>query len=101
MVRLNDVSKKDIHGEPVPVVEQLMSRHEIARRTLPNHVIDTDQWPMPDREQWLAYSVAQIGLGVPALYYLESIDRSGERIDSADLAIVARSWRDYRGALRR
>ncbi|MDQ1597261.1 MAG: hypothetical protein QOI70_685 [Microbacteriaceae bacterium] len=101
MVRLNDVSKKDIHGEPVPVVDQLIFRHEIARRTLPNHVIDTDQWPMPDREQWLAYSVAQIGLGVPALYYLESIDRSGERIDSADLAIIARSWRDYRGALRR
>jgi hypothetical protein len=99
MVRLNDVLKKDSHGEPVPVVDQLIVRHAIATRALPNHLIDTDQWPMPNREQWLEYSLAQTGLGVPALYYVEAIDRSGEHIESADLAIIAQSWRDYREAL--
>ncbi len=100
MIRLNDVSKRDVNGVRVPVVEQLAVRHEIARRVLPHHPIDTDQWPMPNRDQWLAYVDAQIARGVPALYYLEAIDRSGEPVSSDDLHRVADSWRRYRGALR-
>jgi len=67
---------------------------------LPEHLIDTDQWPMPDREAWLAYVAAQPRYGVPALYYVEAIDNSGERIESADLEAVAASWRAYREARR-
>jgi hypothetical protein len=100
MVRLNDVSRNDIHGAGVPVVDQMTFRRQIAGRTLPNHAIDTDQWPMPNREEWLEYSKVQGGLGVPALYYVESIDNSGEAIGAADLAVVAQSWSDYRGARR-
>jgi hypothetical protein len=96
MVRLNDVSKYDIHHERVPVVDQLTFRNEIARRTLPGHVIDTDQWPMPNRAEWLHYAQVQGTLGVPALYYVESIDRSGEKIHAEDLAVIAETWRDYR-----
>ncbi|MET4637976.1 hypothetical protein [Mycetocola sp. 2940] len=99
MVRLNDVSKRDLRGERVPVVDQLAFRHAIASRALPHHPIDTDQWPMPNRAEWLRYADAQIGKGVPALYYLESIDRSGEHIDSADLARIAATWRRYREAI--
>jgi hypothetical protein len=99
MIRLNDVSKRDPHGERVPVVDQLEARHAIASRVLPHHPIDTDQWPMPNRAEWLRYAEAQIGKGVPALYYLESIDRSGEHIDSADLRLVAATWRRYREAV--
>lgn len=98
MVRLNDVSKRDLRGERVPVVDQLGFRHAIASRVLPHHPIDTDQWPMPNRSEWLRYADAQIDKGVPALYYLESIDRSGEHIESADLSRIAASWRRYRKA---
>lgn len=96
MVRLNDVAKSDVTGNPVPVVDQLRMRHGIARRTLPDHLIDTDQWPMPDRAEWLRYVEAQAGLGVPALYYVETMDRSGEPVRAEDLASVARTWARYR-----
>ncbi|WP_260855747.1 hypothetical protein [Curtobacterium sp. 9128] len=96
MVRLNDVAKDDPEGRPVPVVDQLEMRHAIVRRTLPHHPVDTDQWPMPNRAEWLRYVARQGELGVPALYYLESIDRSGEPIADADLREVAATWERYR-----
>lgn len=98
MIRLNDVSKRDITGARVPVVDQLGFRHAIASRVLPHHPIDTDQWPMPSRAEWLRYADAQVDKGVPALYYVEAIDRSGEPIESADLERVAATWRRYRQA---
>lgn len=101
MVRLNDVSKYDVRGQRVPVVDQLGFRHEIATRVLPGHSIDTDQWPMPNRAEWLRYVEAQIDKGVPALYYLEAIDRSGEHIHPEDLARVAASWARYRESVAR
>jgi len=98
MVRLNDVTEHDVHRRRVPVTDQLAMRHAIASRVLPEHLIDTDQWPMPDRASWLDYVAAQPRYGVPALYYVEAIDNSGERIESADLEAVAASWRAYREA---
>jgi hypothetical protein len=100
MVRLNDVLKHDVGGRPVPVTDQMRSRHGVVTRTLPDHLVDTDQWPMPDRREWLDYAVLQPELGVPALYYLESIDRSGERVEAADLDVVRRTWAAYRGGSR-
>jgi len=44
----------------------------------------------------------QVGRGqvltgaVDALYYVDRIDRSGEELTVADLALVAASWRAYR-----
>lgn len=99
LVRLNDVLKFDLDGRRVPVLDQLIFRHAVARRTLPHHDIDTDQWPMPSRSEWLEYSLAQPRLGIPALYYLESIDRSGEHIRPDDLDAVAAAWASYRDAL--
>jgi hypothetical protein len=100
MVRLNDVSKRDVQRRRVPVVDQLRMRHAIASRVLPDRLIDTDQWPMPNRSEWLAYVAAQPEFGVPALYYLESMDRSGEHIHPEDLALVAETWQAYRNGLR-
>lgn len=100
MVRLNDVAGLAVGGRPVPVADQLRMRHEIARRMLPDHLVDTDQWPMPDRAEWRRYVDAQSGLGVPALYYLETIDRTGEPLTDEDLAAVAASWARYRKQLR-
>ena len=48
------------------------------------------------RSEWLNYVEAQPAYGVPALYYVEAIDRSGERILPDDLDRVASSWSDYR-----
>lgn len=96
MVRLNDVLEEDVDGLLVPVVNQVRMRAGIASAVLPQHLIDTDQWPMPNRQEWLAYVGEQPHLGVPALYYVESIDNSGEAIDAADLAVVKRSWHEYR-----
>ncbi|SDJ98005.1 hypothetical protein SAMN05421874_104278 [Nonomuraea maritima] len=92
MVRLNDVLELDARGEPVPVVDQLRYRHEVVRRALPHHLVDTDQWPMPGRAEWLAYAEAQPAYGVPALYYAEAVDNSGEEITAADLNSVASWW---------
>ena len=67
---------------------------------MPNHPIDTDQWPIPDRAGWRDYVAAQAELGVPALYYVERIDGSGEELSEDDLALVARTWRTYRDRYR-
>ena len=95
MVRLNDVLERAPDGSRVDVVEQLRFRAGVARAALPGHLIDTDQWPMPSREQWHAYTAAQGLLGVPALYYVEGIDTSGEPLTHADLVAVARAWACY------
>jgi hypothetical protein len=73
-------------------VDQLRYRHAVATHAMPHHLIDTDQWPMPSRADWLAYARAQPELGVPALYYVESIDNTREPITGADLDQVAAWW---------
>ena len=99
MVRLNDLSEQDPYGTLVSVVEQLHFRAAVARTALPHHLIDTDQWPMPNRESWRAYRAAQNSLGVPALYYVERMDRSDEEITDNDLTAVAEQWATYRAGL--
>lgn len=104
MVRLNDVLRLDPAGHPVDVVDQLRFRSAVVSAALPDHLIDTDQWPMPNRKQWLAYAAEQPRLGIPALYYVSSIDSSGgaggeESISAADLRTIASGWRHYRAGL--
>ncbi|WP_348789445.1 hypothetical protein [Leifsonia sp. NPDC080035] len=96
MVRLNDVLEDSVHGEPVPVADQVRYRHDVAANALPGHPIDTDQWPMPSRDEWLEYARVQGRLGVPALYYVESIDNSREPIEDEHLDEIAALWREYR-----
>jgi hypothetical protein len=92
MIRLNDVLDVDVDGDPVPAVEQLRYRHAVAAHAMPGHLVDTDQWPMRDRADWLAYARAQPEFGVPALYYAERVDGSGEEITGDDLRLVAAWW---------
>lgn len=99
MVRLNDVLERDPSGAKVSVVDQLRFRAAVARAALPGLPVDTDQWPMPDRDGWRAYVETQGTLGIPALYYVDAIDGSGEPLGDEDLALVARSWRAYRAGL--
>lgn len=98
MIRTNDVLEHDVTGRPVSVAAQLRARHEIVAAVLPGHPVDTDQWPMPNREEWLDYAHTQAGLGVPALYYLEQV-KDGEPIDAEHLALIGRTWEKYRESL--
>jgi hypothetical protein len=97
MVRLNDILERDPAGGVVPAADQLAFRHAVVTAALPHHLVDTDQWPIADRAEWRAYVETQYRLGVPALYYVERIDRSGEELTASDLALVARTWTAYRG----
>jgi hypothetical protein len=97
MIRLNDILERDPAGGVVPAVDQAAFRHAVVTAALPHHLVDTDQWPIADRAEWRAYVETQYRLGVPALYYVERIDRSGEELTAADLALVARTWTAYRG----
>jgi hypothetical protein len=96
MVRLNDILERDPSGGKVSAVDQLAFRHSVVAAALPDHLVDTDQWPIANLAEWRSYVAAQSHLGVPALYYAESIDRSGERLMDGDLALVAGVWDDYR-----
>jgi hypothetical protein len=96
MVRLNDLLERDPEGGVVAAVDQLAFRHAVVAATLPDHLVDTDQWPIADLTEWRSYVVAQSQLGVPALYYVDRIDRSGEELTAQDLALVARTWSEYR-----
>lgn len=95
MIRLNDILEEDLTGTAVGVVEQMRFRHAVASRALPDHLIDTDQWPIPNVEQWRDYVRVQPQLGVPALYYVDGIDGSAELLRPEDLRLVAQSWRNY------
>jgi hypothetical protein len=96
MIRLNDVLERDPQGAMVPAVDQLAFRHAVVAQSLPGHPVDTDQWPLADRATWRSYVAAQGTFGVPALYYVERIDGSGEELTAEDLARVAAFWRTYR-----
>jgi hypothetical protein len=96
MVRLNDILEHDPSGKPVPAVDQLAFRHAVVSAALPEHPVDTDQWPIAGLAQWRAYVLTQSRFGVPALYYAERLDRTGEQLSDDDLALVASTWREYR-----
>lgn len=112
MVRLNDLLVVDEAGAAVAPVAQLVFRRGVVSNALPDHLIDTDQWPIGDRVEWRAYVTEQARLGVPSLYYAEHlhypeyvhyaerIDRVGDALCEDDLAVVARTWQEYRFALR-
>ncbi|WP_456817388.1 hypothetical protein [Cellulomonas sp. URHB0016] len=101
MVRLDDILERDAQGRAVPAVEQARSRRAIVAAVLPGHLVDTDQWPVADLVQWRAYVTEQGSWGVPALYYAERLDRSGDELGDADLALVAAAWAGYRERVHR
>lgn len=108
MVRLNDILVRALSGAIVAPADQLAFRHAVVACTMPGHLVDTDQWPIPDRGSWRDYVGAQARLGVPSLYYAEylhfteylhfaeRVDRVGDVLGADDLELVAASWREYR-----
>ena len=99
MLRLNDLAVQEPGGRPVAPLSQMRFRAAVARAALPRHLVDTDDWPMPNRQVWREYAEAKAGLGVPALYYAEGIDESGEAFDETDYEVIRESWQRYRDLL--
>ena len=86
MIRLNDINQ----GSDVNVA--MRHRARVARIACPQALIDTDNWPIPDRASWRAYLGLQLELGVPSLYYSSHIDTSGEPLLEEDYELIRRIW---------
>ena len=63
MIRLNDINTGRAVGPA------MRHRARIAALALPDALIDTDNWPMPDRAAWREYTELQPELGIPSLYF--------------------------------
>ncbi|WP_219417643.1 hypothetical protein [Pseudonocardia nigra] len=98
MLRLNDIRMLDAVDPDGPVVAHMAYRAAVVAAVCPGVPIDTDGWCLPDRAAWAEYVAVQPNLGVPALYYATAMDLTGEPLRPADLAAVARTWRDHRRA---
>jgi hypothetical protein len=90
MIRLNDV----IGG--LPVDRQMRQRADVVRAVCPELPIDTDDWRIPSLAEWRAYLELKPRLGVPALYYANALDASGERFEPADYAALRETWASWR-----
>ena len=95
MVRLNDVNIG--HA----VVPAMTHRARVARAACPDALIDTDNWPMPNKSAWREYVQVQPSLGVPSLYYATHVDTTGEPLDADDYRLIRESWARYRDELKR
>jgi hypothetical protein len=94
MVRLNDMLRLDDPG-PLPVaavVPQMRYRALLASAALPEVLIDTDDWTIPDKRTWRDYLDAKGELGVQSLYYATHLDLTGEALDADDYAALRRAW---------
>lgn len=89
MIRLNDIN---VGKDLLPAMRH---RQKVARIAMPDALIDTDDWQMTDKAEWLAYLKIQPELGVPALYYCSHIDRTHEAITEDDIRLLNEVWRSY------
>ena len=96
MIRLNDVLRLDDPTPTVSIVPQMRYRAAVTRAANPGHLIDTDDWCMPDLATWREYAEAKPDFGVPSLYYADRLDLSGEPLTDADFELVRRTWAAYR-----
>ncbi len=96
MIRLNDALRLDDPPSRVDLVGQMRYRAAIAKAACPEHLIDTDDWCVPDLASWRAYAAVKSELGVPALYYATGVDLTGEAFEERDYELIARTWAEYR-----
>ena len=98
MLRLNDALRLDDPRPDVDIVPQMRYRAGVAHAACPDHLIDTDDWCVPDLAGWRAYTEIKAELGVPALYYVAHLDRTLERFEESDYALLRDVWGTYREA---
>ena len=96
MIRLNDMLRLDDEGPFARVTPQMRHRAAVAHASAPELEVDTDDWSVPSLEEWREYLAAKPELGVPALYYADTIDATGERLEPADYEALRRTWAAWR-----
>lgn len=89
MIRLNDINTG------APVVPQMLHRARVAGAACPSLLIDTDNWPMPNRAAWRSFLEVQEGLGVPSLYFTTHVD-SLEPLEPQDYEGLRQLWSNVR-----
>jgi hypothetical protein len=94
MIRLNDAN----HGRDTrrDINPSMTHRARLAAIACPTAIIDTDNWPMPNKAAWRAYMNLQPELGVPSLYFATHIDATGEALDAEDYRLIRDVWARYR-----
>jgi len=90
VIRLNDINTDH------DVNRAMTHRARVARLACPEAVIDTDNWPLPDRDAWREYLPLQAVLGVPSLYYAAHIDSTHEPLESEDYRLIRETWQQHR-----
>ncbi|GII81017.1 hypothetical protein Sru01_59990 [Sphaerisporangium rufum] len=90
MVRLGDIYTRNRDS----VVDDMAFRARMARIADDGWLIDTDGWPLPSRDAFREYVVAQPALGVPSLYYATHLDTTGQALTGEDFALIRSAWAD-------
>jgi hypothetical protein len=96
MVRLNDMLLVEANAPVPPVVPQMRYRADVVRAACPELPIDTDDWCVPDLATWRDYLDAKLDFGVPALYYVDHVDATGEALEQDDYEALRRAWARWR-----
>lgn len=95
MIRLNDMLRADRDGL-LPVVPQMAYRAAVVEAALPELLVDTDDWCIPDLATWREYAAAKPALGIPSLYYATNVDATGEALADEDYETLRRTWSEWR-----
>jgi hypothetical protein len=96
MIRLNDMLRLDDPGPFARVVPQMRYRAAVVAAALPELPIDTDDWCVPSLEEWREYLGVKPALGIPSLYYVDSLDWTREPLEPEDYAAIRESWAAWR-----
>jgi hypothetical protein len=95
MVRLNDMldlTRLDDPAAGCDIERTVMLRALVAQIACPHALIDTDNWPVRNKEIWRRYVRLQASIGVPSLYFATHIDLTQEPLDDADYALIRETW---------
>ena len=96
MIRLNDMVRVDDGHPRGRVLAQMRHRALVAAAACPDLLVDTDDWSVPNLEEWREYAEAKPLFGVPSLYYARTIDATGEAFEPRDYELLRRTWADWR-----
>ncbi|HLJ67179.1 MAG TPA: hypothetical protein VKX16_07440 [Chloroflexota bacterium] len=97
MIRLNDamdLTRLD-DAAAVDIAATLTHRAQVAHIACPEALVDTDNWPVRNRQQWREYVRLQPHLGVPSLYFAGAIDLTQEPLEERDYALIREVWDGY------
>ena len=96
MIRLNDMLRLDDPAPFPPIVPQMRYRAAVVQAACPELLIDTDDWSAPSLAEWRRYLEVKPQLGIPALYYADGLDFTGEEFDVEDYGALRDAWSQWR-----